>query len=104
LSERYYDNKDKELYELKMGSMTNEEYTTKFLELLRYAMYLTDEKVKVQIFVSGFPLKFRDQIEYDEPRLLEEVIGKLKHFYEQSKCKNESQHGWKGRDKGKGKW
>ena len=29
---------------------------------------------------------------------------KLKHCYEQSKCKNEYQHGWKGKEKGKGKW
>ena len=71
-----------EFYELKMGSMTNEEYTTKFLELLRYVPYLKDEKSKVHIFVSGFPLSFRDQIEYDEPQSVEEVIGKLKHFYE----------------------
>jgi len=31
---------------------------------------------------SGFPLAFRDQIEYDEPQSLEEVIGKMNHFYE----------------------
>jgi len=31
-----------------MGSMTDEEYTTKFLELLRYALYLTNEKVELQ--------------------------------------------------------
>ena len=50
-----------------------------------------------------FPLAFRDRFEYDEPRSLEEVIGKLKHCYEQSKRKNESQQGWKGKNKGKGK-
>lgn len=33
-----------------MGLMTDEEYTTKFLELLRYIMYLKDEKEKVEIF------------------------------------------------------
>ena len=93
LSERYYDSLAKQFYELKMGSMTDEEYTTKFLELLRYVLYLTNEKTKVQRFVSGLPLVFRDQIEYDEPRSLKEVIGKLKHCYEQSKCKNESQNG-----------
>ena len=71
-----------EFYELKMGSMTDEEYTTQFLELLRYVSYLKDENSKVQIFVSGFPLDFRDRIEYDEPRSLEEVIGKLEHCYE----------------------
>lgn len=36
LSERYFDHRAKEFYELKMGSMTNDEYTSKFLELLRY--------------------------------------------------------------------
>ena len=87
-----------------MGSMTNEEYMTNFLELLRYVPYLKDEKAKVQIFFSGLPLAFRDQIEYDEPWSLEEVIGKLKHCYEQSKHKTESQQGWKGKDKAKSKW
>ena len=66
-----------------MRSMTNVEYTTNFLELLRYLPYLKYDKDKVEIFVSGFPLAFRDHIEYDEPRSLEQVIGKLKHFYEQ---------------------
>lgn len=42
LSERYYDNKAKEFYELNMGYMTDEEYTTKFLEFLRYVPYLKD--------------------------------------------------------------
>ena len=78
-----YNIKAKEFYELKMGSMIDQEYTTKFLELLSYVPYLTYEKAKVQQFVNGFPLAFRDQIEYDEPRPLEEVIGKLKHCYEQ---------------------
>lgn len=52
-----------------------------FLELLRYVPYLEDEKSKVQWFFNGFTLPFRDRIEYDEPHTLEEVIGKLKHFY-----------------------
>lgn len=33
-----------------MGSMMDEEYTFKFLELLRYVPYLQDEKDKVQWF------------------------------------------------------
>ena len=48
LSERYYDIKTKEFYELKMWPMIDEEYTTTFLELLRYLPYLKDEKAKVQ--------------------------------------------------------
>ena len=47
LLERYYNNKAKYFYELKMGSMTDEAYTTKFLELLRYVLYITDDKAKV---------------------------------------------------------
>lgn len=67
-----------------MGSMTNEEYTTKFLELSRYVPYLKDNKAKFQRFVSGLPLRFKYWIDYDEPRILEEVIGKLKHCYKKS--------------------
>jgi len=36
-----------------MGSMTDEEYMTKFLELLRYVPYLKVEKTKVQRFING---------------------------------------------------
>ena len=67
-----------------MGSMTDEDYMTKFLELLRYAPYLTDEKVKFQCFVSGFALAFKYRIENDEPRSLKEFICKLKHCYSAS--------------------
>jgi len=34
-------------YELKIGSMTYEEYTSRFLEFLRYFPYLKEEKVKI---------------------------------------------------------
>ena len=68
LSERYYDDRAKEFYELRMGSMTNEEYTSRILELLRHVPYLREEKAKVQIFISGLPIAYRDQIEFDEPR------------------------------------
>lgn len=55
LSKRYYDSKDNDFYKLKMGSMTDEEYMTKFLEFLRYVHYLKDEKTKFQRFISGLP-------------------------------------------------
>jgi len=47
LSERYYDERTKEFYELKLGQLTIDEYINKFLELLRYVPYIKDEKVKV---------------------------------------------------------
>jgi len=50
-----------------MISMMDEECITKFLELLRYVSYLKDEKTKIHIFISGFPLAFNDRIRYDDP-------------------------------------
>ena len=47
--------------------MTNLEYMTKFLALLRYLFYLTNERVKFQRFLIGLALYVRDWIEYDEP-------------------------------------
>ena len=47
LSERFYDDRAKEFYELQMGSMTDDEYTNRFFELLRYVPYLKDEKAKI---------------------------------------------------------
>jgi len=58
LLERYYDRKSKEFYDLEMGLMKNEEYMTKFLELLRYVAHIKDNKDKVQRFFNGFPLTF----------------------------------------------
>ena len=81
--------------------MTDEEYTTKFLNFLRYVPYLKDEKAKVQIFFGGLPLAFKDWIQYDAPQLLDEAIGNLKHCYEQWKHKTKSQQGWKWKYKTK---
>jgi len=85
LLERYFDDRVEEIYELKMGSMTDDEYTNRFLELLRYVPYLKEEKAKIHRFISGLPIAFKDRIEFDKPRSLEEAIQKLKHCYEQSK-------------------
>ena len=57
-----------------MRSMADEEYTSRFLDLLRYVPYLKEEKEKIQRLISGFPLEFKDRIEFDEPRSLEEAI------------------------------
>lgn len=89
---------------MKMGSTIDEEYMTMFLEFFRYMLYLKDEKKKVQRFISGLPLAFKDWIEYDEPQSLEEFNGNLNHFYEKSKHKIESKQGGKGNYKAKGKW
>jgi hypothetical protein len=71
LSEKYFDGKTKEFYELKLGQLTIDEYINKFLEMIRYVPYIKDEKVKMQRFISGLPQSFRDIIEFDEPKTLE---------------------------------
>lgn len=62
---------------MKMGFMTDEEYTRKFLELLRYVPYLKEEKEKIQRSISGMSIAFKYMIKFDEPRSLEEAIIKL---------------------------
>jgi len=104
LSERYFDDIAKEFYELQIDALTDDGYTSRFLELLRYVPYLKEEKAKVHRFSNGLLVAYIDQIEFDEPRSLEEAIQKLKHFYEQSKHKVEPKHDLKINEKDKGKW
>ena len=87
-----------------MGSMTNEEYTRNFVELLRYVPYLKEEKAKIQRFISGLLVVFKDRIEIDEPRSLEEAIRNLKHCYEQFKHNIQTMPNSKGNMNNKGKW
>jgi hypothetical protein len=61
----------KDLFELKLGSMTMDEYERRFLELLRYVGFIKYEKVKIQIFMSGIPSFYKDKIHYDDPKTLE---------------------------------
>ena len=56
------------------------------------------------MFINGFPLQFKYEIDYDEPMSLGEFIRNLKHFYEKHKHKLEPKHDWKGNEKAKGKW
>ena len=74
LSEKYFDEKTKEFYEIKLGQLTIEEYVNKFLDLLRYVHYRKAEKAKVQCFISGLPKDYHNRIEFDEPQTLEGTI------------------------------
>jgi len=87
-----------------MGSMIVEEHISILFELLRCVPYIKEEKANIKRFISGLSVALKDMIEFDEPRLLEEAVRKLKHCYEQSQRKKKSWHGWKGKDKTKGKW
>ena len=71
-----------EFFELKLGSMTMDEYEKKFLELLMYMYFIRDKKVKVHRFLSGLPSFYKDKIQFDEVINLEEAIKKAKYLYE----------------------
>jgi hypothetical protein len=74
LTKRYYDKKMKEFFDLKVGSMTIDEYERRFLELLKCISSIKDEKVKIQRYLSGLPPFISDKIQYDDPKTLEETI------------------------------
>jgi hypothetical protein len=82
LSEKYFDEKTKEFYELKLGQMTIEECVNKFLNLLRYVPYIKAENAKVQCFISGLPKDYQNRIEFDEPKTLEGTIQKATYCHE----------------------
>jgi hypothetical protein len=62
LTKRYYEKKMKEFFQLKIGSMTIDEYKQRFLELLKYVSFIKDEDVKIQIYLSGMPPSISDKI------------------------------------------
>jgi hypothetical protein len=95
LSERYFDEKAKAFYELKMGQLTIEEYVNKFLDLLRYVPYIKAEKAKAQHFISGLPKEYRNRIEFDEPKTLDDTIRKAKYCLEQYGHRTESRGDWR---------
>ena len=77
--------KEKEYYELKLGSMSMKELSSKFLSLLRYAPYIIDKKSKIQSFLRCLLTSFKDIIEFDNPKTLEKAMRKDKLCYKQRK-------------------
>ena len=69
--------------------MSMKELSSKFLILLRYVPYIIDEKPKIHMFLICLPHSFKDIIEYDNPKTLEEAMRKANFCYEQSRNKRE---------------
>jgi hypothetical protein len=82
LTKIYYDRKMKDFFELKLGSMTIDEYERSFLELQKYVPFIKDEAVKIQRYLSGLPPAIGDKIRYDNPKTMEETIRRDKCLYE----------------------
>jgi hypothetical protein len=72
----------KGLFELKLRSMTIDEYERRFLELLKCVSFIEDDMIKIHRYLSGFPSFISDKIQYDDPKTLEETIRKAKCIYD----------------------
>jgi hypothetical protein len=101
LTKRYYDRKMKEFFELKLGSMTIDEYERRFLELLKYVPFIKDEHMKIQRYSSGLPSFISDKTQYDDPKTLEETIRRAKCLYDQQRGRPNFQKAWEDKMKSK---
>jgi hypothetical protein len=80
LFEHYYERKMKEFFELKLGSMTMDEYEKGLFESLKYVDFIKDEKVEIQRFMSGLLSFHSDGIQYDNPKTSEEPTRREKTY------------------------
>eukprot|EP00253_Pinus_taeda_P008401 PITA_08401 len=90
LTERFYDEKAREFHDFRLRQQTMDEFITRFTSLLRYVPYISEEKAKVQRFVSSLPSYMRERIEFDNPNSMDEEIRKARICYQQSKRKGEA--------------
>ena len=67
----------------------------KFLYLLRFVPYVKEEKVKMKRLLSSLPQSYKERIEFDNPKSLNEVFGKTQMFYDQYKQRSEILKAWK---------
>jgi hypothetical protein len=89
----------KDLFELKLGSMTIDEYERRFLELLKYVSFIKNETMKIQRYLSGFPSFISEKIQHDDPNTLEETIRRAKCLYDQQKSRPTFQKAWEDKTK-----
>jgi len=85
MPEQYYEEKPKEFYDLKLGTLTMNGLCSKFLILLHYVPYIVDEKPKIQRFLSCLPHIYKERIKYDNPKTFEETMRKENFCYDQNK-------------------
>ena len=63
--------------------MAMEEYEKIILKLLSYVVFIREENIKIQCFLSSLQAFYKDLIMCDEPRTLKEFTHKDKWLYEQ---------------------
>ena len=65
--------------------MSIEDSIIKFLNLQKYVPYLKEDKAKFQRFISCLPQFYKDKLEYDNPKIMDEAIRREKLCYSQMK-------------------
>jgi len=73
------------------------ELCTKFLSFLHYVPYIVDEKPKIHYFLSCLPHIYKERIEYDNPKTLEETMRNEKLYYDQNKKRKDNVPSWDGK-------
>ena len=81
LTECYYDEKAKEFHELRLGTLTMDEYVTRFMSLLCYVPYMQEKKAKIQHFISSLPNFTKEKMEFDYPKTMDDVVHKARICY-----------------------
>lgn len=89
LTERFYNQKENEFHNLRLGQLTMEEFVNKFMPSLRYVPYILEGKYKVQCFISSLPIFMKEKMEFDNLKIINEGIWKTRIFYQQMKQKGE---------------
>ena len=82
---------------MRLGMLTMEDFVTKFVNLQHYVPYLRDEKCRVYMFISCLPLAYKENIEFDMPKTMDEAIRKGKLCYHLFKQRSELTKNWKNK-------
>ena len=98
MSEPYYDEKYKEFNELRLGQLAMEEFVTKVVNLQCCIPYLKDEKEKVYRFISCLHPAYKDKIEFDMPKTMDEAIRNAKLCYLLFKQRSELSRTWQNKN------
>jgi hypothetical protein len=81
--------------------MAMEDLVNKFLDPLRFVPYIKQDKVKIERFLSCLPHSYKEIIEFDNPKSLNEVFRKARMCYEQYKHRFEIPKAWKDKKQDK---
>jgi hypothetical protein len=62
--------------------MAMDDVINKFLDLLRFMPYIKEDKVNIQRFLSFLPQSYKEKIEFDNPKSLNEVFRTTQMCYQ----------------------